>query len=308
MGITPLAEPLVSSFAAQKPLRTGSLVVTIFGDAIAPRGGEVWLGSLIKTLEPLGISQRVVRTAVYRLVQDGMLSNNQVGKRSFYTLTESGRRQFDEATLRIYATPEADWDGHWCLVFVDQLSARERHQVRRDLQWLGFGQLNPSTLIHPNPDLARLRVHLDELGVHDRCPIIRGQGEVAPQDWNTQFVSRCWELDVLERGYKRLIDRFAPILSLIQEASTLSSADAFYIRTFLIHEYRKSLLRDPQLPYSLLPESWRGREAFRLTRELYQAVVEPAERFIDRYFENETGKLAKPTQSFYLRLGGLADD
>jgi phenylacetic acid degradation operon negative regulatory protein len=81
-----LTARLFDHFATRKPLRTGSLIVSIFGDSVAPRGGVVWIGSLIEVLAPLGISQRLVRTAVFRLVQDGILTNEQVGRRSFYTL------------------------------------------------------------------------------------------------------------------------------------------------------------------------------------------------------------------------------
>ena len=52
---------LVGEFKDRRPLRTGSLVISIFGDAVAPHGGAVWLGSLIDALAPFGISQRLVR-------------------------------------------------------------------------------------------------------------------------------------------------------------------------------------------------------------------------------------------------------
>ena len=57
----------------QPTLRAKSLVMTVFGDAIAPRGGSVWLGSLISLLDPLGISERLVRTSVFRLTEEGWL-------------------------------------------------------------------------------------------------------------------------------------------------------------------------------------------------------------------------------------------
>ena len=46
-------QTLLRRFRAQRPLRGGSLLVTIFGDAIAPRGGLVTLGSLIRLAQPL---------------------------------------------------------------------------------------------------------------------------------------------------------------------------------------------------------------------------------------------------------------
>src|SRR5258708_399316 len=41
------AAELVARFRRQRPLRGGSLIVTMFGDSIMPRGGAVALGSLI---------------------------------------------------------------------------------------------------------------------------------------------------------------------------------------------------------------------------------------------------------------------
>ena len=46
-------ENRLAEFRQQDRMKTGSLIVSIFGDAILPRGGRVWLGSLIRLLEPL---------------------------------------------------------------------------------------------------------------------------------------------------------------------------------------------------------------------------------------------------------------
>ena len=35
----------------REPSRTGSIVITVFGDAIVPRGGSVWLGTLLEFFE-----------------------------------------------------------------------------------------------------------------------------------------------------------------------------------------------------------------------------------------------------------------
>jgi hypothetical protein len=35
------AAALVARFRRQRPLRGGSLIITVFGDAIAPRGGAI---------------------------------------------------------------------------------------------------------------------------------------------------------------------------------------------------------------------------------------------------------------------------
>ena len=49
------AAALVARFRRQRPLRGGSLIVTLFGDSIVPRGGIVALGSLIELAAPFGL-------------------------------------------------------------------------------------------------------------------------------------------------------------------------------------------------------------------------------------------------------------
>ena len=61
----------IAHFLAADPPRSKSLVMTIFGDTVNPHGGSVWLGSLIELAAPFGLSDRLVRTSVFRLVQEG---------------------------------------------------------------------------------------------------------------------------------------------------------------------------------------------------------------------------------------------
>ena len=57
----------------REPSRTWSIVITIYGDAIVPRGGAVWLGTLEAILAAMEIGGGVVRTAMSRLAADGWL-------------------------------------------------------------------------------------------------------------------------------------------------------------------------------------------------------------------------------------------
>ena len=103
------AAELVARFRRQRPLRGGSLIVTIFGDSIMPRGGAVALGSLIALTAPFGLNERLVRTATARLAQDGWLEGHRAGKLSEYHLSRDGRERFAEATRRIYSAPDTEW-------------------------------------------------------------------------------------------------------------------------------------------------------------------------------------------------------
>ena len=93
----------IKQFLQQDPPRAKSVVMTVFGDAITPHGGAVWLGSLIALLAPLGISERLVRTSVFRLADEGWLEATRSGRRSQYRLTAQGQQRFNRAHQRLCA-------------------------------------------------------------------------------------------------------------------------------------------------------------------------------------------------------------
>src|ERR1700740_876095 len=92
---------LLRHFRRQSPIRGGSLLISVFGDSIAPRGGAVTLGSLIALARPFGLAERLVRTPVARRARDGWLVARRDGRRSEYRLTPIGQQRFAEATRRI---------------------------------------------------------------------------------------------------------------------------------------------------------------------------------------------------------------
>ena len=90
---------------AADPPRAPSLIITVWGDAIAPHGGAVLLAGLIRLLAPFGINERLVRTSVFRLAREAGSRRRRHGRASLYRLTRDGARRFDDAYRRIYAPP-----------------------------------------------------------------------------------------------------------------------------------------------------------------------------------------------------------
>src|SRR5260370_34493592 len=105
------AAELVARFRRQRPLRGGSLIVTMFGDSIMPRGGAVALGSLIALAAPFGLNERLGRTATARLAKDGWLEGHRAGKLSEYHLARDGGGRFAEAKKRLYSEPDTEGCG-----------------------------------------------------------------------------------------------------------------------------------------------------------------------------------------------------
>ena len=300
-------EELVQEFQEQRPIRGGSLIITIFGDAIAPRGGTVWLGSLINLLEPLGLNQRLVRTSIFRLTKDGWLTSNQIGRRSYYTLTDSGRRRFESAFRRIYAELYPEWDGKWDMVLATQLDNELRKVLKKELEWQGFGNIAPSIMAHPMADQQELYNTLQELCVQAEVIHMRAEmvGTTQTSAALKQLVHECWNLQQLAEDYKQFLDRFRPILRALESAENLDPEQCFQLRTLLIHHYRRLLLRDPLLPEKLLPADGAGTSARVLCRNIYRRIYSGADQWLAATQETADGPLPEPAPRFYKRFGGL---
>ncbi|MCP5065415.1 MAG: phenylacetic acid degradation operon negative regulatory protein PaaX, partial [bacterium] len=270
---------------AREP-RVKSLVVTVFGDAIVPYGATIWMGSLIRLLAPFGVTPRAVRTAVQRLSQEGWFCRRSQGRRTEYSLAEPARRNFVEADRRIYALAPPDWDGHWCLVILGtgSISQQERDSARRALGWHGFGELGPSVLLHPSPDREAVDHTLLELGLDGRAIVLdatSGQVEATASAKPLRgLVASAWKLDRLATAYRAYVRDFAPLEARLDADPAGPPELCFALRILAIHEYRRLLLRDPELPGELLPEGWAGNEARALCARLYGHAFAPSIEYL----------------------------
>jgi phenylacetic acid degradation operon negative regulatory protein len=297
---------LLRHFHRQSPIRGGSLLITIFGDSIAPRGGAVSLGSLIDLAQPFGLAERLVRTSVARLARDGWLGARRNGRRSEYRLTPTGQQRFAEATRRIYGEIPSSWGGQWTLLVLPPAFGGRRQDVRDELRWLGFGQVSPGVFAHPNWSVEEARAELRGLEGAAGGLLFKSSSEGSDAD--RRLVATGWDLDELTRRYRRFVDTFAPVEEAVTACVTagLDDEPAFVIRTLLIHEYRKIHLQDPLLPPALLPTDSVGTAAYDLSKQLYSAVFQPAERFLSNTASTMTEPLPPANSSAYARFGGLA--
>jgi len=114
-----------------------------------------------------------------------------------------------------------------------------------------------------------------------------------------------WRLADIDDGYANFVERFRPLIAAYGKDANVSPKSAFLVRTLLIQEYRKVLLRDPQLPAELLPAGWHGAAAYQLCRNLYLAVFAQADSYLSATMETASGPLPEADQSFMQRFGGL---
>ena len=272
-----------------KPSRTWSLIVTFYGDAIVPRGGSVWLGTLLEFFKALDVEDGVVRTAMSRLAADGWIERNRIGRNSFYRLADKGLSTFRAATEHIYYATAPEWTGRFDVVLHANGSGRDalRHQFTQ----LGYGSALPGLWLAPEgrnpPDIAppalRLSAQTDE-------------------DSSRKLAAQAWPLADIGEAYRRFTDLFAPLDQALTARAALSSIDALLARILMIHEYRRVILRDPILPFALLPENWPGAAARQLCGGLYHKLLPASELWLAEKVLTETGPAPKPAAEFYDRF------
>jgi phenylacetic acid degradation operon negative regulatory protein len=255
---------------ANDPPRAKSLVVTIFGDSIQPYGGSIRLKGLIDLLAPFGINQRLVRTSVFRLVQEQWLQPKKYGRESSYQLTESGKRRFALAYGKIYRRQTAEWNGHWTLIVLpaNGTTPQLRTRLRRELEWQGLRQLAPNLLAHPQIDRAALEEVLDRLDAGRKvaaCQVVNSADLGSLSD----LVKGLWDLSAVINGYREFLRRCATLRRLSDEPDAIAPQQWFMIRTLLIHAFRRIVLHDPLLPIELLPDPWIGAEAYTFVSKIY---------------------------------------
>jgi len=296
-------EALVKSLLRRSEPSAQSLIVTLFGDCVSQHGGSLWLGSLIGALDSFAINERSTRTAVFRLVQDGWLAVEREGRRSYYRFAPHGQREFERAAGRVYAVGRPQWDGTWTLAILHAVSGDSRDALRTSLGWIGFGQLAPGVYAHPSPDRQALIDLVEEQGVGRQVLIMDARMTEAASI--PELAHSRWRLPELGKRYRRFVDDFEPVARALPKRADPQLC--FVVRTLLIHEYRRILLIDPDLPDALLPDGWPGRRAAELTKGLYFDVAERSTEFVMRAFENATGPLPKPAAGFFRRFADQGD-
>ena len=259
----------LSELALSQPVRAGSFIVTVFGDVIAPRGGEVWIGNLIEFCAPFGISETLIRTAVSRLVSAQQLVGLRKGRRSFYRLTDAARLEYRQAADIIYGQAE---DLPWRVLFFASGGASAQIE---GAGLHGYVPLNDQFAFGP----ARGEIPDGALAV-----TAAAQGAQAHLQ---QLGAALWGLEGLAQEY----EGFLTLARQIEQMGQLAPAQALQARVQLVHAFRQIVLRDPRLPNAALPPDWAGQRARAQFARLYLSLSDAADSHVAASFQGSDGLL-----------------
>jgi phenylacetic acid degradation operon negative regulatory protein len=252
------AEPAVSRRREIGHASARSLLMTMLGEFVLPRGGgPVWTQALVSALALFGVEPKSARQALARTATEGWLAPERVGRQVRWSLTTPGRRLLNEGAQRIYAfgRDEVQWDGRWLVLLVSVPESQRdlRHQIRTQLSWAGFGSPAPGVWVSPHAShQAEGQRILDDAGISGSAlSFTASYGQIGSQD---MLVARAWDLGALEQRYEDFIDEFAGL-------TPATSQDTLPAQIRLVHEWRRFPFLDPRLPGQLLPGNWSGAKA-----------------------------------------------
>ncbi len=262
----------------REPSRTGSIVITVFGDAIVPRGGSVALGTLLEFFAAIDVdssrgAHRDVAADRRRLVRA------REGRPQQFLSPGAARAADLRYRHQTHLRPAAsDWTGRFELLLIG--NGGDRDAAREALKNAGFGTPLPGVWVAPSgvpiPEEAKGAIRL-EVSAED--------------DSGRRLLSESWPLERTADAYRSFMKSFEPLRAWVAR-DKLSDIDAFTARVLLIHHYRRVVLRDPLLPVALLPRDWPGRAARKLCGEIYRGLLPASEQWLDRHASNENGAAA----------------
>jgi phenylacetic acid degradation operon negative regulatory protein len=264
-----------------EPLQPQDLVVTLLGTYVRPFGSTVWSGGLVALLGELGFSHGAARVALTRLVRRGLIARERSGRLVTYRITPRCDRLLAEGDGRIFALGDSREDGGNWTVLWHQIPERrrlERSRLARRLRFLGFGSLQDSVWVSPHDhseDVVRL---LAELGVTESATVF--VANVAESHGLAALVARAWDLTDLAERYEAFVAEFSPYLR-ARGKRRLDDAEAFLVRTRLIHLFRGFPPLDPELPEELAPLSRARTNAVKTFHALYDGLGEQSQRHFD---------------------------
>lgn len=232
--------------------RVWSLLVTVFGDLAAKENAVLAGPVLSELMTRLAVRPAATRVALHRLRNDGWITSSKTGRHSFHGLTDYGRQETQKAGLRVYArtgtTPDA-----WMVVITDPALP----DPIAEMQQSGFLPFGPRRYVgapHTRPPEGSLCLE----GTH-------------PPDWLR------FKLAGMLRG--KDYETLHAILTLAEETLTdqqgFDPLDHAVLRCLIVHNWRRLLLKHPDVPQVLLPPNWRGEDCRGLVHLLLTRFPRP---------------------------------
>ncbi len=291
-SIRPAVDRLLADYRSRPESSARVLLVSIFGDAVLPRGQAISVQGVARLVEPFGVSERLVRTSLLRLSRESMVIGEKRGRQSFYQVAPEAVATFVEAADRIYRRADPPWDGRWTIAVVSSSSFDDGPApsgFARQAQELGLGSIGPGTYVSPTVPSEAVATLADRHGVR-LALLTRTTLDSSHTLSQIELAMSAVPLDGLREAHEAYRTTFLPLDELvghnpdgtgIHPEPQLDPTDAFVVRTLLIDRWRRLALRGIDLPRVLLPADWPAAAGYAMTARLHRSVHRGSEAFLD---------------------------
>lgn len=241
-------EALLSALTSDRQPRVWSLLVTLFGDLAQDAEAQITGTTLSAITSALGIKPEAMRVALHRLRRDGWIESERVGRRSTYRLTERGRAESAGATPRIYATRPTE--GAVWLVLSDPAGP--------DADAAEGVVIAPGLRLAPLAGQEATEMSFPIMAGHPLPAWMRAQ--LCPPTVADQARTLTRRLDALSRDLT---------------AVPLDPAQVAALRVFVVHDWRRFVLRTPALPDHVFGPDWPGTACRAAVAEVLARLPRP---------------------------------
>jgi len=260
--------------------RPQSLMLTFLGDWVLGRDVCVYSGSVIDLFGRAGVGEHATRSTLTRMVGRGLLRRQREGRRMYFGLTERSEAVLRDGEGRIWQTGAVNrnWDGTWTLLgfSLPESWQRQRHDLRSQLTWNGFGPLFSGLWIAQGE--VEMGPILNELGLSAHVKVFRAHAD-AGMDIGA-MIEETWELPALAGRYEEFVRRWQP-----QEHASTGAEEALVARLRLSTEWLRIIRQDPRLPVKHLPDDWPAEQAEKTFRAVHERLTPGARVAADRLLD-----------------------
>ncbi|MEU2779803.1 PaaX family transcriptional regulator C-terminal domain-containing protein [Streptomyces sp. NPDC007162] len=252
--------------------RPQSLLLAFFGNHVLEQGPlGVYSGSIITVLGRAGVGEQAVRSTLTRMVNRDLLRRQRQGRRMYFGLTPLAAQILHDGRRRIWETGAVndDWDGSWTLLgfSLPESWQRQRHDLRSQLGWSGFGPLYSGLWIAPGRvDVSAV---VAELGLSAHVKIFHALADEATDI--DVMIRDTWDLESIAARYEDFRARW-------EAWRPGPDDDAVVTRLRLVSEWLDIIRTDPRLPARHLPADWPAHAAEATFHQVAADTEAPARR------------------------------
>ncbi len=259
--------------------RPQTLMLNFLGLHVLGRDTAVYSGSVIDVFARVDVSEEAVRSTLTRMVGRGLLTRQRRGRRVYFGLTARASEVLEDGRRRIWDTGAVNrgWDGTWTLVGYSLPDSRrsDRHDLRTQLSWAGFGLLQNGLWIAPGSrDVTTIA---GPLGLIDHVTVFTAT-EAKPTE-SAELVRKAFDIDAISQRYRAFLDRW-------DSKNPVPSAPDDLARRLLLHtDWLQAIRQDPHLPAEHLPEDWPAIHAEQVFRRLDERIRDSSTRLAEEVLD-----------------------